>query len=159
MQSIVSIEALRAKLLECAGLAREQHIEKQLARYLESREQVEEILEGLRELYKQDAAPFDEKLLGEIRAAKLCARIITRADLDQESVQRERQSIVAAHEAFLHRRGLPNRGTRLGLGHRRIAICYNCRQHLDNAVDVECVECRWIVCACGACGCAYTGTS
>ena len=65
------------------------------------------------------------------------------------------QSIAAAHEAFLRSRGLVNQGTRLGLGRRRVTHCYNCKRHLDNAFDVACAACGWIICACGACGCGY----
>jgi hypothetical protein len=144
-------------MLEVAGVAREQYIDKHMEQYAPSRAEVEAILEQLRDHYRRDATPFDEKFLGDIRAAKICARIITRAGLDREAVERERRSIVTAHEAFLRDRGLPNRGTRLGLGHRRLTHCYRCKNHLDNAVDVECSGCGWIVCHCGACGCAYSG--
>jgi hypothetical protein len=152
-----AIDKLRSRLLEVAGVAREQHIDKRMEQYAASRAEVEAILEQLREHYKRDATPFDEKFLGDIRAAKICARIIARADLDQEAVERERRSIVTAHEAFLRGRGLPNQGTRLGLGHRRVTHCYSCERRLDNAVDVECSACGWIVCHCGACGCGYSG--
>jgi hypothetical protein len=30
---------------------------------------------------------------------------------------------------------------------------------LDNAVDVECVACDWIICVCGACGCGFVRTA
>jgi hypothetical protein len=143
-------------MLDIAGVARQQHIDKQMDAYAASRTEVEAILEQLRELYKRDNSPFNEQFLTDIRAAKLSARIITRADLDREAVERERRSIVAAHEAFLDRRGLPIRGTRLGLGQRRITHCYNCKNHLDNAVDVECDGRGWIICRCGACGCGYS---
>jgi hypothetical protein len=137
-------------MLSVAGLAREQHIAKRMDAYAASRAEVETILEQLRELYKRDRTPFDEELLADIRSAKLCARIITRADLDREA-------IAAAHAAFLQSRGLSNRGTRRGLGQRRVTHCYSCKQALDNAIDVECAACSWIVCWCGACGCAYWG--
>jgi hypothetical protein len=145
-----TIDVLRRRMLDVAGAAREQHIDQQMAAYAASRAEVETILEELRELYKRDASPFNEDFLADIRTAKLCARIITQADLDRES-------IVTAHEVFLRSRGLPNRGTRPGLGHGRVTHCYHCKHHLDGAVDVECVVCRWIVCPCGACGCGYSG--
>lgn len=40
---------------------------------------------------------------------------------------------------------------------RRVTHCYNCHEPLDNSVDIECVACGWILCACGACGCGYGG--
>jgi hypothetical protein len=139
-------------MLEVAGRAREMHINGDLPAYAESRREVEAILEQLRELYKQDVTPFDEEVLGDIRTAKLCARIITRADLDREKT-------VRAHQTFLRQRGLANQGTRLGLGRGRITHCYNCKRHLDNSIDVECAGCGWIICECGACGCGYEPAS
>ena len=35
--------------------------------------------------------------------------------------------------------------------------CYSCKEELDNSVDLECSNCGWIVCICGACGCGYSG--
>lgn len=41
-------------------------------------------------------------------------------------------------------------------GHRhRVAQCWFCKGTLNNAVDLECVACGWILCQCGACGCGY----
>ena len=37
----------------------------------------------------------------------------------------------------------------------RVTHCWFCKGHLDNAVDLECVACGWILCQCGACGCGY----
>lgn len=156
---MLTLEALRVRLLEAAGEARERHIDNRLDEYAVLRAEVEAVLEQLRAWYTRDASPFNDKLLADIRTAKICARIITRADLDREAVGRERRSIVSAHESFLRGRGLPNRGTRLGPGHRRVAHCYNCKRHIDNAADVECMACGWIVCKCGACGCGYSGAA
>ncbi len=39
--------------------------------------------------------------------------------------------------------------------HHRDTHCYRCKQHLDNAVFIECGKCNWIICSCGACGCGY----
>ncbi len=39
---------------------------------------------------------------------------------------------------------------------RRVTVCWCCKENLDNAVDVECVACGWILCPCGACGCGYS---
>jgi hypothetical protein len=36
---------------------------------------------------------------------------------------------------------------------RRVANCYACHGALDNSIQVECVQCGWILCHCGACGC------
>jgi hypothetical protein len=145
---VSTADALRDKLLVVAGQAREQHIDKQTEAYARSRAEVEGILEQLRQLYRCDASPFDERFLADIRSAKICARIITGATLDREAIK-------AAHASFLRKRGLEDRGTRPGFGHRRLTHCYGCKHDLDNEVDVECVACGWIVCRCGACGCGY----
>lgn len=41
----------------------------------------------------------------------------------------------------------------------RVTHCYNCKANLNNDVDIECNVCRWIICACGACGCGYHGAA
>lgn len=152
-----TLNMLRSRMLEVASIARDEHISNRMDAYAVSRAEVDVILEQLREFYQQDASPFDERFLTDIRTAKICARIITRTDLNREAIERERRTLVTAHEAFLRSRGLTNQGTRLGLGHRRITHCYNCKRHLDNAVDVECAACGWIICRCGACGCGFSG--
>lgn len=61
-----------------------------------------------------------------------------------------------AHANFLRHRGLPDYGVRKknpGKIHR-VTHCWSCKNPLDNKVDIECVECGWIVCTCGACGCS-----
>ena len=41
----------------------------------------------------------------------------------------------------------------------RSTHCWACYKTLDSTIDLECVDCSWILCACGACGCAYSGPS
>jgi hypothetical protein len=83
---------------------------------------------------------------------------VTKAELDRHRREAERQSIVEAHKRFLEQRGLPAQNTRLPTGRiHRVTHCYSCKNHLDNAVDIECAACGWIVCRCGACGCGYQG--
>jgi hypothetical protein len=79
-------------------------------------------------------------------------------DIAEEHRRREsdRQAVIYAHQRFLKSRGLTLAGTRHSSGRtHRVTNCYNCMSHLDNAIDVECEACGWIVCACGACGCGY----
>jgi len=70
--------------------------------------------------------------------------------------------VTAKHEEFLRRVDVPRKsqprvaGTPWQRGIRRITHCYVCKEHLDNAVDLECTMCGWIICGnCGACGCGY----
>lgn len=62
-----------------------------------------------------------------------------------------------AHKNFLSKLGLPEQRLRPRTINKanRIANCYVCRAPLNNAVEVECAECGWILCNCGACGCGY----
>lgn len=68
-----------------------------------------------------------------------------------------RDTVVAYHRESLESRGITYRGVKavLGLRQRRVTHCYRCKTNLDNATDVECIACGWIICMCGACGCGY----
>lgn len=60
-----------------------------------------------------------------------------------------------AHHNFLRKRGLPSYGVRArtkGKLHR-VTHCWSCKGPLDNSVDIECNNCGWIICTCGACNC------
>ncbi len=63
------------------------------------------------------------------------------------------------HKIILEARGIEWKGVRkrgaavqMTPRHRR-PKCWFCKQALDNAVDIECLSCGWILCRCGACGC------
>jgi hypothetical protein len=84
--------------------------------------------------------------------------LVTKAELERRRREAERQAIIEAHRRFLEQRSLPARQVRLPSGRvHRVTHCYNCKHHLDNAVELECAACGWIVCRCGACGCGYSG--
>lgn len=119
---------------------------------------VKEILRQLRNLYKADKNLFDDSLLDDINAAKVCVGIATIEQLEQEARDRRRKAVISAHAGFLKARGLDNKGTRQITREHRVTHCYACKEHLDNAIDVECAACGWIICGtCGACGCGYPG--
>jgi hypothetical protein len=85
---------------------------------------------------------------------------VTRAELEGRQREAARAAIIEAHRRFLEQRNLPTQQVRLPSGrNHRVTHCYACKHHLDNAVDVECAACGWIVCRCGACGCGYSGSS
>lgn len=67
------------------------------------------------------------------------------------------EKAIAAHGQFLGARGKPNLGyvKRTIPARRRVTHCYRCKKSLDNAIDVECKACGWIICGCGACGCGW----
>lgn len=78
---------------------------------------------------------------------------------ERASIQRER--LPERHKARMVREGLPYLGIRQRtVSEHRITHCYSCKSELDNAADVECAACGWIICRiCAACGCGYAGRS
>lgn len=62
-----------------------------------------------------------------------------------------------AHKNFLRKLGLPEQSVRPRRDNKKLRTthCYSCHQPLNNAVEVECAECGWILCTCGACGCGW----
>jgi len=41
------------------------------------------------------------------------------------------------------------------VANKRETHCYNCKENI-NSIDFElCIECNWILCDCGSCGCAW----
>ena len=73
------------------------------------------------------------------------------------ALERKRQYAIVNHQRFLESRGIPYQGISEASQRKdhRITHCYSCHHPLDNAIDAECVVCRWIICTCGACGCGY----
>jgi hypothetical protein len=64
------------------------------------------------------------------------------------------------HKAHLFYLGISWKGTRkvnldMHPGKHRITHCWFCKKELDNAIDIECSACGWILCQCGACGCGF----
>jgi hypothetical protein len=90
-------------------------------------------------------------------SSRAAAFRVTRAELERRPREAERQAI-AEQQAIIdaYQRDSRPQFVRLPSGRiHRITRCYNCTRHLDNAVDVECPACGWIVCpCCGACGSA-----
>jgi len=62
-----------------------------------------------------------------------------------ETLNRQRLASLGIASAFYQVRAeyLPDRST----------WCWACKQPLDSRHDLEHVECGWLVCSCGACGC------
>lgn len=81
----------------------------------------------------------------------------------QESIEhvseaeRTRNLTIERHKNDLKNLGKEYRGVRFkrtDIKHR-ITHCYNCKESLNNLMDIECISCNWIICKCGACGCGY----
>jgi hypothetical protein len=103
----------------------------------------------------------DRRLREEAQEAERQAReaMLKARELAQEQA-RALASVRAAerHKLHLERLGKPYLGTRAAMCAplHRVTHCYACKGKLDNAIDVECVACGWILCSCGACGCGYS---
>lgn len=63
--------------------------------------------------------------------------------------------IEANHREFLRTHRKPYLGTQPTTKRLRITHCYSCKTGLTNELYKECRACGWIICSCGACGCAY----
>ncbi len=60
------------------------------------------------------------------------------------------------HRQFLEKSGRIAPETVRAKKTNRASYCWNCKQPVDNSIDLECSGCGWIICgSCGACGCTY----
>jgi hypothetical protein len=68
---------------------------------------------------------------------------------------RQRESLIAAHQNYLERLGLPYEGVReRGTGgSTRVLKCHACGIALDDFVGAVCVACSGALCTCGGCAC------
>lgn len=82
-----------------------------------------------------------------------------KSDVDRAPViLRFRYSAVVRHRLKVESSGRVYTGVRQSATNRqRVTHCYSCKSTIDNAIDVECNSCGWILCSCGACGCGYSG--
>lgn len=88
------------------------------------------------------------------------ARLREQEEIERQIAERSRilrETLPARHRARIEELGLEYRGIRSATKarNRRVTHCWSCKDGLDNAVDVECALCGWILCTCGACGCGY----
>lgn len=109
------------------------------------------------------AALFDEKWKEEFLARKGEALNVLIREERQEAVrQANREKKIAEtnerHQEHLVSLGITSKGATLAPSTRehRTTWCYLCRENLNNAIDLECNICGWIICCRdGACGCGY----
>lgn len=95
----------------------------------------------------------------DVKAEMLCQVQKFVEEQKKAVLEKEIQQATAKHKLRLDRLGIHYQGTSNaapGRG-RRAAHCYLCKRPLDNAINVECAVCGWIICHCGACGCGYAG--
>lgn len=110
---------------------------------------------------EQAALAVAQREAERLAAAQEAARIESERwnSLTPEEQHREFMEVIAMrHRQRLERLGFVFKGIRPAdhsMFHR-VSHCYECGEELDNAVDVECRACNWILCGCGACGCGYS---
>jgi hypothetical protein len=77
------------------------------------------------------------------------------------SAQDHRDMTIEAHEEYLTAHGLTQGATAKPKKSSHRETCRTCRRKSTKAaeVEVECAACHWIVCVCGACGCAAADKS
>jgi len=71
----------------------------------------------------------------------------------------ENLSLEERHKFILESYGIEWKGIctaskKRDVSRQRVTHCWFCKHPLDSSVDKECVACGWILCQCGACGCA-----
>lgn len=102
---------------------------------------------------------LEEKLAKEIKIRKEKAekeRLLKLKNTQQLKPIDKVSQLKIAHANFLNRIGKNNLGLQKSTKKHRVTHCYSCKKPLDNAIDLECVECEWIICKCGACGCGWS---
>ena len=99
---------------------------------------------------KRAARDYEQR--GELRAEHDRARETARS----ENVERQRESVIAAHGRYLQGLGIADEGVRdTPADHRpgRRSKCHACGTVLDDFAGSVCIVCEGILCSCGACAC------
>jgi len=74
------------------------------------------------------------------------------------NIENIQKSIIENHKQVMIDSGRNYLGVRSITSFRRINNCYSCKRSVDNAYDIECAACGWIICSnCSSCGCGYVG--
>ena len=88
---------------------------------------------------------------GELKAkAKKEISLISSSPADDNLIRRER------HQEFLENLGLTGNAKTVEARTNRAANCYSCKCSLSSKSNLECSNCSWLICKCGACGCGYS---
>lgn len=66
-------------------------------------------------------------------------------------------AVIENHRMVMQEAGMTYRGVRPISRRYRTGHCYSCKRTVDNAYDIECAACGWIVCSnYGKCGCGFS---
>ena len=83
------------------------------------------------------------------------------ADEERRQTAARIKAKIDKHRGFLIRRGIIPNDSNTELAAEvltrelRVTHCYSCYATISNEDMIECQQCRWIVCECGACGCGH----
>ncbi len=82
-----------------------------------------------------------------------------KAEYKHKKVEFYSSVVQERHRQFLEDAGRVAPEIRKARKKSRASYCWNCKQQVDNSIDLECSACGWIICSsCGACGCTYGGS-
>lgn len=71
--------------------------------------------------------------------------------------ERAINNAIKKHKKYLKKIGKEYSGVNPNTSKRhRVTHCYACKEPLDSSFHIECNQCEWLVCECGACGCGYS---
>jgi hypothetical protein len=75
---------------------------------------------------------------------------------ERNRVESKIAKAIQKHKEYLKKIGKPYSGVNTTTSKRhRVTHCYACKVELDSTCHIECNECGWLICECGACGCGY----
>lgn len=98
---------------------------------------------------KRDQETQKQKQL-EIERAKAAAQAEAERQAQLSPEERHKERLLKLGKTYLGvRKATPNPAR------RRVTHCWACKEGLDSSIDIECLSCNWILCACGACGCGF----
>ena len=140
------------------ALKQKQKNEKEQARIQKKEKEEEEEKEILKQkkIKKEKEEIEEERARNDMKErARLRSEEKEREELKKQK-EREEEAIVN-HRKNINSLGVNYLGTSFALKKRRTPNCYGCKAGLDNAVDLECNLCHWVICHCGACGCGWSG--
>ncbi len=76
----------------------------------------------------------------------------------EKNIESIKKNIIASHKQVMDDLGKSYKGVGSIQFFRRTNHCYKCKKPVDNAYDLVCNACNWIICSnCGSCGCGYNG--
>ena len=68
----------------------------------------------------------------------------------------EHRTRVERHKEFLEKLGKTGGAILIEPRGYRATHCYACKCDLSSMSNLECTNCGWLICKCGACGCGYS---